>query len=260
MAFTRGFRGRGPDGVPQDRVPPGQYITQTFPVLSAGSTSQDTAGELVGLRRRDVSGRHPTVRSITFDVHAWMGHSSGQHADIRLTADSRAELFDRVACGARHSKRAHCRAHRERRGFALPHAGARHWAGIELRGPIGGYFTWKPDHPAPLMLIGGGSGVVPLMSMLRTRYQVGSRVPARLLYSSQTVEDIIYRQELDRLVANGDGLSILRAITRGAIEYAGVDIPQEASASSQDARRARSARRGRRREAQHRCKAWPDKR
>lgn len=212
------------------------------------------------MRRRDVSGRHPTVRSITFDVHAWMGHSSGQHVDIRLTAESRAELFDRVACGAGHSNRAPCRAHRERRGLALPHAGARHWGGIELRGPIGGYFTWKPGHPAALMLIGGGSGVAPLMSMLRTRYQVGSRVPARLLYSSQTVEDIIYRQELDRLVANGDGLSILRAITRGAIEYAGVDIPQEASASSQDARRARSAQRGRRREAQHRCKAWPDKR
>jgi ferredoxin-NADP reductase len=162
----------------------------------------------------------PTVRSITFDVPAWMGHTAGQHVDIRLTAENgyQAGRSYSIASAAGQDTRIELTVERLANGEVSPFLTQELVIGdsIELRGPIGGYFNWKPDHPAPLMLIGGGSGVVPLMSMLRTRYQVGSRVPARLLYSSQTLEDIIYRRELDRLVAKDGGFSVVHTITRGS--------------------------------------------
>jgi ferredoxin-NADP reductase len=76
---------------------------------------------------------------------------------------------------------------------------------IELRGPIGGYFVWRPELGGPLLLVAGGSGVVPLMAMLRHRAATASRVPTRLLDSSRSLEDVIYREELERLAAAGDG-------------------------------------------------------
>jgi ferredoxin-NADP reductase len=170
-----------------------------------------------------VAGFHdetPTVRSIGFDVGAWTGHLAGQHVDIRLTAENgyQAQRSYSIASPAGHDKRIELTVERISNGEVSPFLTQELTLGdrIELRGPIGGYFTWKPDSPAPLMLIGGGSGVAPLMSMLRTRHRAEVRVPARLLYSSRTVEDIIYARELDRLVANDDGLSIIHTITRGA--------------------------------------------
>jgi ferredoxin-NADP reductase len=85
---------------------------------------------------------------------------------------------------------------------------------LELRGPIGGYFVWRAGDDRPLLLIGGGSGVVPLMAMLRHRFKATRKAPARLLYSSRTLADIIYRDELDRLVAAGDGLGVFHTLTR----------------------------------------------
>jgi ferredoxin-NADP reductase len=85
---------------------------------------------------------------------------------------------------------------------------------VELRGPIGGYFVWRAVDPRPLLLIAGGSGIVPLMAMLRHRSAAGAGVPTRLLYSSRTFDDIIYREELDRLAVTGDGLSVAHALTR----------------------------------------------
>jgi ferredoxin-NADP reductase len=87
---------------------------------------------------------------------------------------------------------------------------------IELKGPIGGYFNWSPGHGAGLLLVAGGSGIVPLMSMLRTRARAGLTAPARLLYSSRTVPGIIYREELNRLAALPDGVVLVHTITRGA--------------------------------------------
>ena len=84
----------------------------------------------------------------------------------------------------------------------------------ELRGPVGGYFVWEESLGGPLLLVGGGSGVVPLMAMLRHRAVAGSRVPARLLYSSRSRGDIIYRDELDRLAAKDDGLIVTHTLTR----------------------------------------------
>ncbi|HEX2221340.1 MAG TPA: oxidoreductase, partial [Candidatus Limnocylindria bacterium] len=87
---------------------------------------------------------------------------------------------------------------------------------VELRGPIGGYFVWEPGLGGPLLLVAGGSGVVPLMSMLRARATADGegRVPAALLYSSRSPDEIIYREELDRLAAEGDGLRVVHTLTR----------------------------------------------
>lgn len=162
----------------------------------------------------------PTVRSITFDVRAWAGHLAGQHVDIRLTAENgyQAQRSYSIASPAGDDTRIELTVERLSNGEVSPFLTQELVVGdsIELRGPIGGYFTWEPDHRSPLMLVAGGAGVVPLMSMLRTRYKAGNGVPARLLYSSRTVDDIIYRAELDRLVANHDGFSVVHTITRGA--------------------------------------------
>jgi ferredoxin-NADP reductase len=85
---------------------------------------------------------------------------------------------------------------------------------IELRGPIGGYFVWKAGDARPLLLIAGGSGIVPLMAMLRHRSKSAVKPPVRLLYSSRALEDVIYRGELEGLVAAGDGLAVSHALTR----------------------------------------------
>ena len=89
---------------------------------------------------------------------------------------------------------------------------AREGDGFEVRGPIGGYFVWEPDDPAPVLLVGGGSGVVPLMAMARSRARVGATAPMRLLYSSRSLEDVIYRDELEELP--GDGFDVVHTLTR----------------------------------------------
>ena len=85
---------------------------------------------------------------------------------------------------------------------------------IEVRGPIGGYFVWDGSEPGPLLLVGGGSGIVPLMAMIRHRAATGSSTPTRLLYSSRTLEDVIYREELDELAARQDGFELFDTLTR----------------------------------------------
>ncbi len=87
-----------------------------------------------------------------------------------------------------------------------------------MRGPIGGYFVWDASERGPLLLIGGGSGVVPLMAMIRHRAGTGSSIPARLLYSSRTLEDVIYRGELDELAARQDGFELFHTLTRSQPE------------------------------------------
>lgn len=180
------------------------------------------------LARRDwqiataVTFRQETARaiSIAFDVGAWAGHMAGQHVDIRLTADNgyQAQRSYSIASAAGRASQIELTVEHISNGEVSPFLIEELRAGdaIELRGPIGGYFTWDPAISSPLMLIAGGSGVVPLMSMLRTRYQANSKIPATLLYSSRSVEDIIYRDELDRLVKNRDGFILVHTLTRRA--------------------------------------------
>jgi len=160
------------------------------------------------------------VRSITFQATAWGGHMAGQHVDIRLTADNgyQAQRSYSIASPAGRGPHVELTVERVSSGEVSEFLTEELRAGdtIELRGPIGGYFTWNPSISSPLMLIAGGSGVVPLMSMLRTRNRADNKVPAKLLYSSRSADDIIYRDELDRMAANRDGFDLVHTLTRGA--------------------------------------------
>jgi len=162
----------------------------------------------------------PSVRTIAFSLPQWTGHLAGQHVDVRLTTEDgyQAERSYSLASPGGRIALIEITVERITDGEVSPFLTEQLALGdsIELRGPLGGYFTWSPENPAPLMLIAGGSGIVPLMSMLRTRTKALLRPPTRLLYSSRNFEEIIYRSELDSLVATMDGLSIAHTLTRGA--------------------------------------------
>jgi ferredoxin-NADP reductase len=159
----------------------------------------------------------PRVVTLVLRVPEWPGHLPGQHVDVRLTGDdgSQAQRLYSIA-SAPEEPLLSLTVERIADGEVSPYLVAEVKAGdrFELRGPIGGHFVWTADLGGPLFLIAGGSGVVPLMAMLRQRLAVGSRVPAVLLYSSRSFEDVIYREELDRLAANGDGLRVVHTLTR----------------------------------------------
>lgn len=162
----------------------------------------------------------PSVRTIGFSLPQWTGHLAGQHVDLRLTSDDgyQAERSYSIASPSGRIALIEITVERITEGEVSPFLTEQLALGdtIELRGPLGGYFTWSPENPAPLMLIAGGSGIVPLMAMLRTRIKAVNRPPARLLYSSRNFEEIIYRSELDSMAATNDGFSIASALTRGA--------------------------------------------
>jgi len=162
----------------------------------------------------------PSVKTLAFSLPQWAGHLAGQHIDLRLTTDDgyQAERSYSIASPSGHIPLVEITVERIADGEVSPFLTEQLSLGdtIELRGPVGGYFTWSADNPAPLMLIAGGSGIVPLMSMLRTRARAANRPPARLLYSSRNFEEIVFRSELDGLVVTQDGLSVAHTLTRGA--------------------------------------------
>jgi ferredoxin-NADP reductase len=159
----------------------------------------------------------PRVASLALDVPGWAGHLAGQHVDVRLTAEDgyQAERSYSIA-SAPDGQRVELTVERLDDGEVSPYLAdeLREGDQFELRGPIGLYFVWRPELSVPLLLVAGGSGVVPLMAMLRHRATSGSRVPARLLFSSRTLEDVIYREELEQLAAAGDGLTVTHTLTR----------------------------------------------
>jgi ferredoxin-NADP reductase len=158
------------------------------------------------------------VRTLVLAVPGWPGHQAGQHVDVRLTADDgyQAERSYSIASAPGAGERLALTVERLEDGEVSPYlAGELHPGDqLELRGPIGGYFVWDVAMGGPLLLVAGGSGICPLMAMLRLRQAAGSVVPTRLLYSSRTLDDVIYREELDRLVATGLGLTVLHTLTR----------------------------------------------
>ena len=160
----------------------------------------------------------PTVRSLTLGVPAWGGHRPGQHLDLRLTAADgySVERSYSIASEPERTDEIEITVERIDDGEVSPFLDNVVVVGdrIEVRGPIGGYFVWEVGLGGPLLLVAGGSGVVPLMAMLRHRSQVASRVPTRLLFSSRHPEEIIYREELDRLASNADGLEVFYTLTR----------------------------------------------
>jgi ferredoxin-NADP reductase len=159
----------------------------------------------------------PTVRSFSLSLPAWTGHRPGQHVDLRLTAEDgySVERSYSIASEPERDGEIDLTVERIPDGEVSPflHDVVMPGDRIEVRGPIGGYFVWEAALGGPLLLIAGGSGVVPLMAMLRHRARAGSDVPTRLLFSSRSFDEIIYREELDGLAA-GDGLGVIHTLTR----------------------------------------------
>jgi len=157
----------------------------------------------------------PAARTVVLQVPGWPGHQAGQHVDIRLTADdgytaSRSYSIASVADG----ELVEVTVERLDDGEVSPYLvdvvapGDR----LEVRGPVGGWFVWKPDQVEPVLLVGGGSGVVPLMSIVRRHVGSGSSAPLRLVYSLREPSATLYRDELAALAA--DGLPLTYVYTR----------------------------------------------
>jgi ferredoxin-NADP reductase len=155
------------------------------------------------------------ARSLVFEVPDWPGHRAGQHVDVRLTAEDgyQAERSYSIA-SAPEDPDVVLTVERIDDGEVSPYLTEEVRAGdqLELRGPIGGHFTWRADQGGPLLLVGGGSGLVPLMAMLRHHAAQGSDADARLLLSAGRAEDVLYRDELGRL----EGAAVHITLTRGA--------------------------------------------
>ena len=154
-----------------------------------------------------------SVRTITLDVPDWPGHQAGQHLDIRLTGEDGYVAERSYSIASAPGEPIAITVERLDDGEVSPYLTDELRAGddLELRGPIGGYFVWEPGDGGPLLLLAGGSGVVPLRSIIRHRERTGSSVPVRLLYSSRTLDEVIYRQELDQAAA---GVEVLYTLTR----------------------------------------------
>jgi ferredoxin-NADP reductase len=156
------------------------------------------------------------TKSLVLEVRGWAGHRAGQHVDVRLTAEDgyQAERSYSIA-SAPEDNYVVLTVERIDDGEVSPYLTQELRPGdaLELRGPIGGYFVWEERLGGPLLLVGGGSGVVPLRAMLRHHLATGSGVPLRLLYSARSLADVIYRDELTRM-SDEDGLDIRFSLTR----------------------------------------------
>ena len=166
-------------------------------------------------RRIDETAR---AKSLVLDVPGWPGHRAGQHVDVRLTAPDgyQAERSYSIASAPEDGDQVALTVERIEDGEVSPYLDDELAEGdqLELRGPIGGYFVWSTDMGGPLLLVAGGSGICPLMAMLRHRAARQSHVPTRLLYSSRSLDDVIYRKELDSLAGRADGLEVFHTLTR----------------------------------------------
>ena len=186
---------------------PGRLSTRPRPWLVA--TVKETTDETA------------TARTLTLDVPGWPGHQPGQHVTVRLTAEDgySAQRDYSIASapqtGAEAASTVQITVQRLDDGEVSPYLTdiAEPGDQVELRGPIGGWFTWPSSDPRPLLLVAGGSGVVPLMSMIRTHAEVKSRVPVRLIYSARTPADVIYAEELSERVRDSP-LTVTHLYTR----------------------------------------------
>jgi ferredoxin-NADP reductase len=155
------------------------------------------------------------VRTIELEVPDWPGHRAGQHLDVRLTAEDGYRAEREYSIASAPGELVAITVERLEDGEVSPYLTEELRAGdaLELRGPVGGYFVWGPEDGGPLLLVAGGSGIVPLRAMLRLRRRSGSEVPVRLLYSSRSLEDVIYSAELEEPAS---GVEVFHTLTREA--------------------------------------------
>jgi ferredoxin-NADP reductase len=147
-----------------------------------------------------------TARTLDVELPGWTGNLAGQHLDLRLTAPdgyTATRSYSIASAGA--GTKIQLAVDKLPDGEVSPYLVDDVMVGdeLEVRGPLGGWFVWRPTDTAPVQLIAGGSGIVPLMAMLRSRRDTGSSIPFRLLYSVRSPEDVIFRTELDELAASG---------------------------------------------------------
>jgi ferredoxin-NADP reductase len=161
-----------------------------------------------------------TARTITLEVSDWPGHVAGQHVDVRLTAPDgySAVRSYSIASAPNSEKRVELTVERLPDGEVSPYLTQEVAVGdrLELRGPIGGWFVWRTQQTEPIQLVAGGSGVVPLMAMIRSRAAAGSSAPFRLLYSVREPGAVFYRDELRTLSDHDHSVSLTYAYTRAA--------------------------------------------
>jgi ferredoxin-NADP reductase len=159
----------------------------------------------------------PTARTLTLDVPDWPGHLPGQHIDVRLTAPDgyRAQRSYSIASAWTGDGPLELTVQRLDDGEVSPYLTDELTDGdqLELRGPVGGWFVWR-QQPAPVLLLAGGSGVVPLMAVIRARGAARGRQPFRLIYSVRTPQDALYSEELARRVRDDPGLDVRYVYTR----------------------------------------------
>ena len=174
-------------------------------------------GERLAWRVATLVGREAEATSattLTFQAPGWPGHLAGQHVDVRLTAeDGYSTQRSYSIASASNGDLLELTVQRIDDGEVSPYLADTMKLGdvVELRGPVGGWFVWHPEQPEPILLVAGGSGVVPLMAMIRSRRDAGSDAPFRLLYSVRTPQDRMYLTELER----GDaGLDTIYLYTR----------------------------------------------
>jgi ferredoxin-NADP reductase len=169
----------------------------------------------------------PRTKSLLLEVPEWEGHKAGQHVDVRLTAEDGYQTQRSYSiASAPEDERLMLTVDRLDDGEVSIYLTDVLMAGdkLELRGPIGGYFTWEEEDGGPLFLVGGGSGIAPLMAMIRHRAATGTDVPTRLLYSSRSYEEIIYREELETLASRDSALEVIHTLTRSGPEgWSGYD-------------------------------------
>lgn len=161
---------------------------------------------------------NPHARTIELDVPGWPGHTAGQHVDVRLTAEDGYQSQRSYSIGSPpEDPRVALTVERIDDGEVSPYLTGELRMGdeLELRGPIGGHFTWRAQDGGPLLLVAGGSGLVPLMAMLRHRAARSSKADTRLLVSARSLEDLLYRSELEALAAS-DGLALHQTFSREA--------------------------------------------
>jgi ferredoxin-NADP reductase len=159
-----------------------------------------------------------SARTLVFDVPGWPGHLPGQHVDVRLTAPDgySAQRSYSIASAWSPGGRVELTVQRVPDGEVSTYLTDTLEVGsaVELRGPVGGWFVWKAEKAGPVLLVAGGSGVVPLMSMIRARGDMRGRQPFRLIYSVRTPADACYAEELARRVRDDPGLDVRYVYTR----------------------------------------------
>jgi len=172
-------------------------------------------------RLEEARAETPTARTLVLRVPDWPGHLPGQHVDVRLRApDGYTAQRSYSIASAVDGERVELTVQRVPEGEVSPYLTEVYAVGdpVEIRGPVGGWFVWRRTDAAPVLLVGGGSGIVPLMAMVRDRAAATNRVPFRLIYSVRTPDDVYYADELRHRVRDDAGLDVSYVYTRSAPE------------------------------------------